>query len=182
MVDRFENLNRPGNLQDWIHRVELRTHLTTHKPSGCSAHPWRSRHQGLLLLAVQSKRPAHSPPTIRYLTLCSLNPCKSSFRSLGIMRRHSLERGGNRVGGCAHFPHSRKPLADGQTLPIAISLQLLLGRIGNPSDCLIDAHPTVSHYKFLSVGLPARRNHLAGMLLARLGHHRPAQHHRQPHF
>jgi hypothetical protein len=62
------------------------------------------------------------------------------------MRGYSLERGGKAVCSLAYLPHGGKPIPDRQILPVQVGFQLLLGRIDNPANCLINAHRLLLNY------------------------------------
>jgi hypothetical protein len=57
--------------------------------------------------------------------------------SLVIMEWGSFESGSKGIGSFTGIPNSRETFSNREALPVAISLSLLLLRIGHSADCLI---------------------------------------------
>jgi hypothetical protein len=89
---------------------------------------------------------------------------------LGIIGRNSLESGGEAVGRFTGVPNGRKSISNGQTLPVAIRIRLLLFEVCDPANCLIYAHDPSSRVGVLSDTLKNRLKE-AGTYLFRSVHY-----------
>lgn len=75
------------------------------------------------------------PPTIRYLTCCSLNASKRSLRSLGSIGSCSPEGYCKRICRFAEIPDGRESLADRTRMPILDGFAALLFWVLDSTDC-----------------------------------------------
>src|ERR1035438_5924897 len=103
----------------------------------------------------------------RYLTAWAFNTRKRSFMSLFIMSRLSFESGGEGVGGFTCIPDSRETFTYRETLPVAISLGLLLLRISHPADCFIHEVALFSFRRIPGLKIETWGIHNLGLVRAR---------------